>query len=176
MKKIIMTFAAAMVAMAMDAQIYAGGTVGFVTESTDGNSESTLLLQPEVGYNFAENLAVGIVFGYGESGKDEHKLKTFTINPYLRYTALKFDKVNIFLDGEIGYTNKKYGGVKTNIFEVGVKPGVAINLNEKLSLVTHVGFLGYQNSKPDYDGAKATNTFGVSVDGNSLDFGIYYNF
>lgn len=66
--------------------------------------------------------------------------------------------------------------MKNNTFGLGVRPGVAVNLNDKLSFVTHFGWLGYQNSKDDYDGAKATNTYGVALDGNNLTFGLYYNF
>jgi hypothetical protein len=176
MKKFIMTCAAAMVAMVMDAQFYAGGSLGIETESHDGDTETTLLLKPEVGYNLNEKFSVGMVFGYGESGRGEHKLKSFTINPYVRYNALSIDKLTVFLDGGFGYENQKLGEVKTNIWSFGVKPGLAIALNKKISFVTHVGFVGFESSKPNTDGAKATNTFGAKVNGNKLDFGVYYNF
>jgi hypothetical protein len=53
---------------------------------------------------------------------------------------------------------------------------VAVALNDNVSFVSHMGFLGYQSSKPDYDNAKATNTFGLKMDATSLDFGFYYTF
>jgi hypothetical protein len=63
-----------------------------------------------------------------------------------------------------------------NAWGLGVKPGVAVNLNESISFVAHMGFLGYNSEKPDFDGAKATNTVGLSLDGTDLSFGFYYNF
>ena len=131
-----------------------------------------------------EDWAVGIAVGYGEhkttlkSGnlKTTAKVKAFEIAPYARYTFAKFDKVNLFVDGAVDYLHTDNAGDKNNTFSIGLKPGVAVNLNDKLSFVAHAGFLGYQNSKDDYEGAKAANTFGFDLDGSNLSFGVYYNF
>ena len=184
MKKIMMTLAAVCVAATMSAQVYVGGGVGFQTTSQDGNSETFFKLVPEIGYNLDENWAVGIAVGYGEhkttlkSGnlKTTAKVKAFEIAPYARYTFAKFDKVNLFVDGTVDYLHTDNAGDKNNTFSIGLKPGVAVNLNDKLSFVAHAGFLGYQNSKDDYEGAKAANTFGFDLDGSNLSFGVYYNF
>ena len=185
MKKIMMTLAAVAVAATMNAQVYVGGSVGFESSSCDGNSETYFKIMPEIGYNLNEDWAVGIVLGYGES-RDKtkngnvtvttDKEKAFTINPYARYTFAKFDKVNLFVDGSVSYTHYDNNGTKANEFGIGLKPGVAVNLNDKLSFVAHAGFLGYNNFKLDVDGAKAVNTFGVSLDATDLSFGLYYNF
>ena len=175
-----MTLAAVAVAATMNAQAYLGGGIGFQTSSYDGNSETYFTILPEVGYNLDENWAVGMTVGYGEArtkikGEGTEKVKAFQIAPYARYTFAKFDKVNLFVDGTVGYKHENYAGVKTNTFAIGFKPGVAVNLNEKLSFVAHVGFLGYENEK--VKGAdKSTNTFGVGLDGSNLSFGVYYNF
>ena len=176
MKKIMMTLAAVCVAATMNAQAYLGGSLGFATSSYDGNSTTVWSILPEVGYNLDENWAVGLTVGYGEAkDANKNKVKNFQISPYVRYTAVKLDKVNVFLDGGIGYEHEDVVGVKTNTFSVGIKPGVAVNLNDKLSFVTHFGFLGYENEK--VKGAdKSTNSFGLSVDGSNLSFGVYYNF
>ena len=180
MKKIFAVALVAMMSMAANAQTYVGGGIGFETSSQDGNSETFFKIMPEIGYNLNENWAIGVAVGYGENKTKVNnvtaKVKVFEIAPYARYTFVKFDKVNLFIDGAVDYTHTDYAGAKNNTFGVGLKPGVAVNLNDKLSFVAHVGFLGYQNSKDDYDGAKAVNTFGVSVDGSNLNFGVYYNF
>ena len=179
MKKIMMTLAAVAVAATMNAQVYVGGGVGVATSSYDGNSTTVWSIIPEVGYNLDENWAVGITVGYGESkvkisGVSE-KVKNFKVAPYARYTFVKFDHVNLFVDGTVGYQHENYAGTKTNTFGVGLKPGVAVNLNDKLSFVAHVGFLGYENEK--VKGAdKSTNSFGFDLNGNNLSFGVYYNF
>jgi hypothetical protein len=105
----------------------------------------------------------------------KEKVKTFQISPYVRYTFVKFDKVNLFVDGSVGYKHENYAGTKTNTFGFGLKPGVAVNLNDKLSFVAHACFLGYENEKVKGDD-NSTNTFGFNLDGNSLSFGVYYNF
>jgi len=184
MKKIFAVALVAMMTMTVNAQVYVGGGVGFQTTSQDGNSETFFKLVPEIGYNLDENWAVGIAVGYGEhkttlkSGnlKTTAKVKAFEIAPYARYTFAKFDKVNLFVDGTVDYLHTDNAGDKNNTFSIGLKPGVAVNLNDKLSFVAHAGLLGYQNSKDDYEGAKAANTFGFDLDGSNLSFGVYYNF
>lgn len=184
MKKIFAVALVAMMTMTVNAQVYVGGGVGFQTTSQDGNSETFFKLVPEIGYNLDENWAVGIAVGYGEhkttlkSGnlKTTAKVKAFEIAPYARYTFAKFDKVNLFVDGTVDYLHTDNAGDKNNTFSIGLKPGVAVNLSDKLSFVAHAGFLGYQNSKDDYEGAKAANTFGFDLDGSNLSFGVYYNF
>lgn len=184
MKKFFTIALVAMMAMTANAQVYVGGGIGFETASQDGNSETFFKIMPEVGYNLNENWAVGIALGYNESKttlkeaniKTTAKIKAFEIAPYARYTFAKFDMVNLFVDGTVDYLHTDIVGDKTNTFSVGLKPGVAVNLNDKLSFVAHVGFLGYQNAKEDYEGAKAVNTFGLNLDGSNLTFGVYYNF
>jgi hypothetical protein len=82
--------------------------------------------------------------------------------------------VNVFIDGGFGYQNVKWGEVKDNIWQFGLKPGVAINLNDKLSFVTHFGFLGYKNEKFKGDD-ESTKSFGFNL-GSEVSFGMYYNF
>ena len=53
---------------------------------------------------------------------------------------------------------------------------MALNLSDKVSLVAHLGWLGYMNSKKDVDGAKAVNTFGINAGSSDLSLGFYYNF
>ena len=185
MKKIMMTLAAVAVAATMNAQVYLGGGIGLGTSSYDGNSETYFKIIPEIGYNLDENWAVGMTIGYGESKTkiknytngttDTEKVKTFAIAPYARYTFAKFDHVNLFVDGTVGYQYENFAGTKINTFGIGFKPGVAVNLNDKLSFVAHVGFLGYENEKVKGD-SKSTNSFGLDLTGNNLSFGVYYNF
>lgn len=174
MKKLMMIAAMMVAAISASAQVYVGGSVGFSTTSYDGESTTSWSVLPEIGYTLDDSWAVGTVIGYGESGDDDDKVKTFEISPYVRYTAAKFSKVNVFLDGGVSYVNVDNAGAKAYGFEVGIKPGVAVNLDEKLSFVAHVGFLGYDYAKAK--GAdKGVNSFGFSLD-NSLSFGLYYNF
>lgn len=178
MKKFLMTIVAAVAAVSVNAQVYVGGGLGFTSTSHDGESVTNFAIIPEVGYTLDENMALGLAFGYAETGNDNSKVKTLAVNPYLRYNVLKFGRANLFLDGGFAFknTDSKSAGYKTNEFAIGIKPGLSVSLNEKLSFVSHLGFVGYETSKPDYDGAKSTNTFGLDLNSLNLTFGMYYNF
>ena len=190
----MMTLAAVCVAATMNAQGYIGGSLNFNYDKQDNVSNTKFGIQPEIGYNLDDKLAVGIVLGFatGNSKEDyedvvngntvtltrENKTSNFTINPYLRYTFAKFDKVNLFVDGGIFYTFDKLGEAdsqKYNEFGVNIKPGVAVNLNDKLSFVSHFGLLQYSNKKSKADGAKAKNAFDLNLH-SAVSFGLYYNF
>ena len=188
MKKTMMTLAAAFVAVCASAQVYVGGNVGFTRSSQDNWSNTQFTILPEIGYNLGDNLAIGIEVGYGQNKeKDEvtngnltvsteSKVSRLVVNPYVRYTFYKSDLVSLFCDGRIGYEQDKVDDTKTNNFGIGVAPGVALNLSDKVSLVAHLGWLGYMNSKKDVDGAKAVNTFGINAGSSDLSLGFYYNF
>ena len=177
MKKILMTVVAAFAAVSMNAQMYVGGSVGFQSVTPEvGDGETSLKLLPEIGFQFDENWGAGVQIGYISDKAQAYGLgaeSAFVFAPYARYTALKFKSVNVFFDGGIDYMQSK--NAKVTSFGIGIKPGVAINLNEKLSFVTHFGFLGYEAINPDGDNNNTTN-IGLDLDGRNLTFGLYYNF
>ncbi len=188
MKKILMTMAAAMMAVTMNAQMYVGGSLGFTSMTPEvGDGETSFKILPEFGVQFDENWGVGVTVGYTSNKMQGINLQSalngycnskgsesaFIFAPYARYTALKFKSVNIFFDGGFDYVQGS--DAKFTAFGVGIKPGVAVNLNEQLSFVTHFGFLGYESLNPDGDNNNRS-AFGLDLNGNNLTFGLYYNF
>lgn len=181
MKKVMLTLVAAMMTVAASAQVYVGGSIGIGSVKAGGaDAETTFKIVPEIGYNINDEWAVGIAFGYqkgactlgqGEYGQNVDA-KMFGVNPYVRNTFLNTKYVNVFVDGGLAYSNIKDFG---NNFEVGLKPGVAVNFNDKLSFVAHFGFIGYETFSPKGDG-KSSNTVGVDLDANNITFGLYWNF
>lgn len=176
MKKILMTLAMGMMALTMNAQMYIGGSVGFYSWTPEvGDGESSAKFMPEIGTQLNDQWGVGVQVGYISDKSGAYGLgheSVFVFAPYARYTAMKFKNVNIFLDG--GFDYYQYKNFKQTNFAVGVQPGVAVNLNSKLSFVTHFGFAGYKSFDPDGDNNK--NTFiGLDIDGRNLTFGLYYN-
>ena len=189
MKKILMTIAAAFVAVTMSAQIYVGGSVAvnsFSSQKLAGDrSETAFKFMPEVGYNLNDECAVGCAFGY-ESDKfnmikdplrdPEGKFNSesaFSINPYARYTYLKAGKVNLFVDGGVEFTSASKADWTRLAF--GVKPGLAVNLTDQISFVSHLGFIGFDQLNPDGDDNNTTKV-GVDLSGANLTFGLYFNF
>lgn len=182
----------AVAAISANAQTWIGGNIGFNTEKTsvEGNklsSNSTFEFAPEIGYNLSDNWAVAMQIGYAHNGNgvinfadyDYEGIKnSFSIKPYVRYTFCKAGNFSAFVDGGISYTTAHISGVDPNLnsFGVAVKPGVAYAVSPKVSLVAHIGNLGY-----DYTWVKENNTtvsnnaFDVKLF-NSISFGAYYNF
>lgn len=178
--------------VANDYKFYVGGAIGFTQNFYDGNTTtSNLTLMPELGYNINDKLSVGLDLGYtrdtdkydkGDGSVDLHKTM-FIVRPYVRYAFYRNERVNIFCDGGLSYvhTNKEqYGGSgkydsKSNGFEVGLYPGISYRISSRFSLVAHLGSLAYASAKPDYDGAKSTSTFGLSL-ANGTSFGLYLHF
>ena len=146
MKKLFIVLFAIMMATAAHAQFYAGGSLGF---SSNGNSKSSVFsFQPEVGYVINDQFAVGATL----------ELTAFTggntigFAPYARYNFLKIGK-------------DKRRVLHYAVGEIGIYPGLSLPLNEKLSLVAHVGELSYNSG----------NVFTLGID-NTISTGLYYNF
>ncbi|MCR4583876.1 MAG: porin family protein [Prevotella sp.] len=183
MKKILMTLVAVAMATTMNAQWYVGGSVGFGSvKVAGGSSESTYKVIPEVGYNINDNWAVGVALGYqkgtcsfGNSLLDFTNFNTaevFAVSPYARYTFVNSDLVNVFIDGALDFGSIKDAGTT---FQVGLRPGIALKASDKISLVAHIGFVGFNTFSPKGDG-KSSNAFGLSLDNSTASFGVYYNF
>lgn len=183
MKKILMTFAVALIAVAANAQVYVGGNLGIASSKINGGDNvTTYKVLPEIGYGINKNWAIGTTIGFGKGTPVEIEGESrnyFAIAPYARYTFVHSKYVNVFVDGGFGYAHyngKENDGISTNAWAVGLQPGVAVNLNSKVSFVAHVGFAGWKSVKDDYKGAKSSDAWGVDVDGNNVTFGVYYNF
>jgi hypothetical protein len=176
MKKILMTLVAVAMATTMNAQWYVGGTVGYnytKDKNTDVKS-NTFVITPELGYNLNEKWAVGMKIGYAYNKVDDAKSNEFVVNPYARYTFVKLDKVNFFVDGGFEYNYVKVEDDSANGFGISFKPGVAVNLNEKVSFVAHVGNVGWSSAKAK--NAKSVQSVDLGLNLTSVDFGLYYNF
>ena len=181
MKKILMTLLVAAMAMTANAQFYVGGSVGVGSVKLGHNdAETTYKFVPEIGYNLNSDWALGVAFGYqkgacslgnGNYGQDVDT-ELLQINPYVRYTAVKSNVINVFVDGGVGIGSYKDLGTQ---FQLGLRPGVAVNLNKSISFVAHVGFVGFDSFSPKGDGNSSHN-IGVDLDGNNVTFGMYINF
>ena len=187
MKKVLLMVVVLFASMAASAQVYVGGSLGFASVKPigGGDSETTYKIVPEVGYNFSDQFAIGIALGYRKGscslGKAEYSqdvtTEVFGINPYARYSPVEWDPVKLFFDGGIGFESLKDMGSN---FAVGIRPGVAVTLSERVSFVAHLGFLGFETFSPsgklkDSGVTKSSSAFGLDLS-NSIDFGVYFNF
>lgn len=170
MKKIFLMAIMAVVAITANAQVYLGGSLGFASVSPEeGDTRTSFTIAPEAGYSLSDKVAIGMALGC-DYVKDEYT--QITVSPYVRYNAIQFDRVNIFLDGAVDFaTYKPDGGDAQNAWGVGIKPGIEFKANDKISLVSHIGFIGYK----DEHKITGNKTFGAVLT-NAVTFGVYYNF
>lgn len=187
MKKFFIAAVMTVVALTANAQVWVGGELGFSTNKNayDGekiNSNTEFTFAPEVGFNISENfdVALKLAYGYTESASNKIMGETFkgstnafSINPYVRYTFAKSGNFSAFVDGGVGYTTIHYNGNKDNVNAVGValNPGIAYAISPKVSLVAHIGEVGYDHTWCD----KLTNdAFNLKL-ANAISFGAYVN-
>ena len=114
-----------------------------------------------------------LLLDFQGEGNTYAKKTSFAIAPYARYSCYENKIVRLFIDMGLGFsTTKVKHGDRENGFEIGLKPGLAIKLNDHFSLITKVGFAGYRD---DYR-TIAGKGFGVDVDGENISIGIDYEF
>ena len=127
---------------------------------------------------------------YADISNEDMKLKGFTISPYVRYTIVNFGRANLFFEGYIGYNyisadsspsvstdDEDYGGdeFKVNAFELGLRPGVAVQVTDKLELLCKLGAISYMSAKEKESDMKISR-FGVNADTYNLLLGVSFHF
>ena len=179
-----MTLATLLIAVCANAQVFVGGTAGIASTGGEGRSdETTFKILPELGYNINRNWAVGTVIGYekgsfsmlGRGMLPAGDAKAFEIAPYARYTYLRSKLVSLFVDGGIGFASGSVAHTDFTAFHIGLQPGLALNLSKHFSVVSKVGFLGYEAVNPEGPNNNV-HALGLGVNGNNIQFGLYYNF
>lgn len=195
MKKILLTAVLAVSALAASAQVWVGGSLGYLNESvkngytnpvtgvTSDLKTNTFEIAPEVGYVLNDKVDLAIALGFSTSKADYDGAKAdthFSVNPYVRYTFFQTGAVGFFLDGgfKIRTSNGKYmdGTTEKNDpaeFKIGIRPGVKFAASDKVTFVAKLGWIGYTANNANI---KSNNDFGIGVDGRDLTFGVYYTF
>lgn len=172
MKKFLMMAVIAMAGVAANAQVWVGGAVGYDHVKQNGVKDSYITVSPEVGYNLDNDWAIALDLNYGLRTGDQKTRNSLSLTPYMRYTFFRSGIASLFVDGGFNVGTVKVDGQDSQTtWGVGFRPGLAVALSSKLSLVTKVGYLGYQ--KNDLDNS---DRFGFGVNNENLTFGLYYNF
>jgi hypothetical protein len=198
MKKMILAALVAVASLSANAQVWVGGEVGFSAGKTtyDGDKQGTganFSFLPEIGYTLNDkfDIAVGIGFTHFNGNGDEYldfnakddyayswvadeNKNAFILNPYVRYKFVKSGDFTFFVDGGFAYKYIHVSGIEDNgnAWEIGLKPGIAYGISDKVSLVAHVGKLGYDFGKV---GKNKTNEFSIGL-ANNISFGAYVSF
>jgi hypothetical protein len=188
MKKILLAAVVAFSSLAASAQIWVGGSLGANFKTPDFDGAETLkefTISPEVGYTLNDKWDIAVAINTNLASCDGESATSFAIEPYARYTFANMGNVSFFVDGGFSFgttetlptgeavededaEDEATGGQDS--FAIGVRPGIKYAVNEKLSFVAKLGWLGYKNVKD------VESNFGFNASGAAISFGAYWNF
>jgi len=172
MKKIFGLLILVCVITSANAQVYIGGSVSAWVDENKKDETTTLEFLPEVGFLINDRWSLGTVLGYTQKEVDGTKTyETFEFAPYARFSYYRFDLVRLFVDAGFSlYSSKSGKAERETTYGIGLKPGVALDLSDRISLIAKFGFLGYRQYNDNHDAA------GFNINGNSLSLGVFYAF
>lgn len=156
-------------------------------------SYNSFTICPEVGCDLNErwSLALGLMFSHGKKESKNYydcdwvntyvnipstsstTSNSFSIEPYVRYHALEWGKLGMFVDGGVsyGFSHINGSGDTSNDFMAFVRPGLSFRLNERFALVSSIGALKYAHSWYD-EGNNTSDIFNFGLS-SSLLLGFY---
>lgn len=205
--RLIMILLIVFFSISASAQVFTGGSFSFSREGgkyEDGAkkpSETGINISPAIGKFLSEKVAAGIALDFGISASNnQNERETITrstqtgIMPFLRYYAATYGKFSMFGQANAGLafgnSKTKFDGdvineTKQNTISLNIVPGVAYNLNDRISLETYLNFMNFGFSKTtDIDGDdKESDTnfgFGANLDNianiGNITIGAIYKF
>ena len=171
MRKVLFVLVMLVSALAAQAQeMYLGG--GISLWRNDDADRTKFSIAPEFGYNLNSRWAGGGELVFSHSYEDGTSLNSFALAPYARFSFYENKIVRLFLDMGFGFSTTAVKDMDNyNGFEIGVKPGISIKLNNHFSLISKIGFAGFRD---DY--FRGENGLGVDLDGENISIGIDYEF
>jgi hypothetical protein len=181
-RKIILISLISLFYVSVNAQVFVGGNFSInLSGGTHDNGTTTINnpavfgmhFTPQFGKSLSEKVAVGIGldFDYTRSKTDGtpetiDQSSTIGISPFLRYYAIKWNKISLFGQGSVDLSfsgsSVKTGatsvdGPKNTNIGFNVVPALAYDITEKLSLETFINVLRFSYS------------YNVSKSGNNTD-------
>ncbi|WP_138434501.1 outer membrane beta-barrel protein [Winogradskyella algicola] len=195
MKKLLFTALAVFAFVSVNAQedastggfsngdVFITGSLTFGSEKLDDDKANTFEIAPRVGFFVSDNIAVGAELAFGsakaESGStDVVDMSTFGVGAFGRYYFTPANQFSLFGQLGLGYESmdNKLADVKTDVISASFAGGLNYFVSDNFSIEALVGVLGYSSSKPDFDGAEATNSFAFGGDWTNVSFGVNYKF
>ena len=156
---------------------------GYSTSTFGDEKDNSFSLVPCFGTFITDNWELGGELGYKSSklefdGDDLEKTSTIKAGVYGRYFCEPQQRFSTFVGGHINYRSMKFDvqDYKETGFGVSVDLGFNYFLNDRWVLNSSIGALGYETSKPDFDGAESQNTFYTALNLKRARFGIGYRF
>ena len=137
MKKVLMTlFVMFAVVTAYAQEMYVGGGIGLWRNHD--LEVTSFSISPDFGYGLNEKWSVGgqLILDVA-GGNGTTSATSFAIAPYARFSYYENKVVRLFLDMGVGLSvyKQKHSDSEAG-FELGVKPGLAVKLNNHFSFIT----------------------------------------
>jgi opacity protein-like surface antigen len=175
----------------LNAQVFVGGSFGLRLSggTNDDNSKKPskfeLGIAPVAGKFISEKAAVGVGLNFGSSVENNNqsievvdKVTAFGISPFIRYYAVNLNKFSVFGQGTVGLSFAKQNstvegdlveGPKSSVMSLGIVPGLAYDVNDKISLETTINFFNFGFSHSVTKSANGsdkekTTAFGMGAD------------
>ena len=158
---------------------YYGGSRRFVIGGSlsfwhnEDAKRTTVSLSPDVMYLISNQLGFGANFSLLNKSKDGDNSTThFLLRPFVRYHFGEVNPLRFFIEGGLGVSS---GGGTTG-FEIGIRPGLDLELSRLVHLKMTYGFLGYRNkfAFAEAEGTGSTG-FGLAFTPASLLIGIEFH-
>ena len=140
---------------------------------SDDNKTTAIALSPGVMYLLNEDLGFGANLSLQNQSQQGASTTYFLLRPFARYSFAHTNPLHFYLEGGLGVSS---GGGTTG-FEIGVRPGMSLELSRLIHLNMYWGFLGYRN-KFAFSGGEGTSSsgFGLSFSPANLLLGIEFHF
>lgn len=138
MKKVLLVLAMCLMALTAKAQFYVGGSMSFIPGTGQAAGTAQFNLAPELGFNFNDNMGVGGVIAFGTGGGTR-----VSLNPYFRYSFVKFGPVKLFADADLQLVISTANNQTTTTFGIGACPGISIHPTRHIMLAARMGQIGY---------------------------------
>jgi len=152
------------VVSAQDYKMWIGGR----TTLWAGDSESTIIIAPEVGYHLNKMFTIAASVGFHSYNSDYgNDISGFVVNPYIRYNAFKNGVLFGFVDGGVEFGVGDLEGV-----QAGLKPGIAVAITNRFTVALQYGFMGYS----DGNSTSRRKGFGIDLSGYQSGMAFFYSF
>lgn len=190
MKKIMLMLALAVTGMAnaQEGTILVGGNIGITSDKMGNDKESTFEFSPTVGYQFNENMTIGLQASvlnetYEYDG-GENKANGLRIGAFYRYAKPLSELFSVYADVAAGYqtvkaettlTGMPTTSVKSNGFYAGITPALFINMKNSFGLNFSIGGLQYNSMTSDTTPSVKSSGFDFNF-GKTVNIGISKNF
>ena len=192
---LMLALAVTCIANAQEGTILVGGNVGLSSDKIGDNKESSFEFSPTVGYQFNENMTIGIQTSILNSKEDvstvvgngivlsEQKINTLKVGAFYRYTKPLSELFSVFADVSAGYQAAKAEYAinnisyeeKSNGFYAGITPALFINMKNSFGLNFSIGGIQYSSLKSDTTPSVKSSSFDFNF-GKTVNIGISKNF